>query len=135
MTSKLSKKHAIASKNAGNRNALKHGFAARFRVQDDSERVSKLTAILKEGLDDAQFSAAAKRAAAARSYLEQVVRARDKLLGVICETSQRTEGSEANRSGKLEAFYKQLSRLERYEKEATVRWERAVAVLETAQIK
>jgi hypothetical protein len=124
------------SRSASSRNALKHGFTARRWVPDDGRRVSTLTDILKDGKSGGHVHETAKRAAAARSYLEQVIAARDKLLDAIHNISEITEAEEAasDNSSKLEAYYTQLSRLERYERQATVRWELTVAELEAAHL-
>ena len=105
-------------------------------MRDDGRRVTALTDILQEGKSKDPVSEVAKRAAAARSYLEQVIAGRDTLLNSIHELSQIPEGEEAtsDRSKKLDAFYTQLRRLERYERQATVGWERAVAELEAAHL-
>ena len=124
------------SSSASSRNALKHGFTARRWGSDDGRRISALTAILKEGKSGGHIDETAKRAAAARSSLEQIISARDKLLDAIHNIAQITEAEEAasDNSSKLEACYTQLSRLERYERQATVRWERAVVELEAAHL-
>src|SRR4051812_44692043 len=106
------------SRSAGSRNALKHGFAARLWVRDDGRRVAALTGILREGKSKDSVSEVAKRAAAARAYLEQVIAARDTLLSAIHDLSQIPEGEEA-RSKKLAVYYTQLRQLERYERQAT----------------
>src|SRR5262245_16491765 len=77
------------------RNALKHGVAARLWTRDDGARVTGLTKILQEGRSKHQVEAAAKCAAAARSYLEQVMAARDKLLNAIHDLCQSPEAEEA----------------------------------------
>ena len=57
--------------------------------------------------------------------------ARDKLLNAIHELFQipEAEAATSDKSKKLESYCKQLSRLERYEKQATIRWERTMAEL------
>src|SRR5262245_21886075 len=118
------------------RNALKHGLAARLWTRDDGARVTVLTKILQEGRSKDDVEEAAKRAAAARSYLEQVIAARDKLLDAIHAGSQSAETEQATleKSKNLKDCFTELSRLERYEIQATVRWERAVAELEAARL-
>jgi hypothetical protein len=124
------------SRSASSRNALKHGFAARRWGSDDGRRISALTDIFKEGKSGGRIEETAKRAAAARSYLEEVLLARDKLLSAVYEAFQSTETGDAGveRSNRLQDYYGQLRRLERYEKQATVRWERAVVELEAAHL-
>ena len=132
----MKKVHLKESRSASSRNALKHGFAARVWVRDDGRRVTMLTRILCKGISTGQVNEAAKRAAAARSYLEQVIAERDKLLDAMQDLSQINEEEEpaSNKSSKLESYFTQLRRLERYKKQATVRWERALADLEAAHL-
>ena len=76
------------------------------------------------------------RAAAARSYFEQVMAARDKLLNAICELSLMPHCEEAasDMARQLDYYSMQLNRLERYEKQATIGWERAFAELGAAHL-
>jgi hypothetical protein len=122
-----------SSSNASSRNAVKHGLAAAKWVESEKERIATLAELFKEARSGTRIEQAAKRAAEAREYLEQVIAARDRALAAARDASQESaEGAALDVSEELAACFIKFDRLERYERRATVQWEKALAELEFA---
>lgn len=121
-------------KNKGSRNALKHGLAAQLWTQDDQPRIATLAEMLESEGGGEKVEQAVKRAAKARAYLERVMAVRDEILAVVPALSEVTfvGGAALDRFGELATVCGKLNRLERYERQATLQWERALAELELA---
>src|SRR5262245_39780303 len=110
-------------RSASSRNALKHGLAAAKWVECDKERIATLAELFKNGRSGTRIEQAARQAAEAREYHERVIATRDAAFAASCDAACEEE---------LEMFSIKLDRLERYERQATLQWERALAELELA---
>ena len=126
----------VGIKRARSRNAYKHGLAAQAWAQHDEQRIATLTEILKEGRSGNRIEQAAKRAAEARDYLERVIAVADEILAAAQAGSPIIIAGKAilDRPGAADACCANLSRLQRYERRATLQCERALAELEIAQL-
>jgi hypothetical protein len=121
---------------ASSRNALKHGLAALKWAQVDRQRVSAIEQVLTGGSQDGRIIEAAERAAEAREFLERVTAARDEALQNFLDAARvdLDGGALVDNPGQLQACGDRLDSLRRYEWQAIVRWERAVAELEAAEL-
>jgi hypothetical protein len=120
---------------ASSRNPLKHGLAAAKWAESEKERIATLAELFKEGRSGTLIEQAAIRAAEAREYLERVIATRDKVLAAARDVSaEGAEAADMDVSEELAACSIKLERLERYERRATLQWERALAELELAQL-
>ena len=116
---------------ASSRNALKHGLAADKLARQDKERIASLIKLFKEERSGPRIEQAAQRAAEAREYLERVIATRDTAFAALPE-QEKIEGRNPHDPETLIDHCVRLERLERYERRATVEWERALAELELA---
>lgn len=116
---------------ASSRNALRHGLAASKFAEHDKERIASLTKLFTDGRSGPRIEQAAQRAAEAREYLERVIATRDAAFAALPE-QERVEGSYPHDPETLVDHCVRLERLDRYERRATLQWERALAELELA---
>jgi hypothetical protein len=116
---------------ASSRTALKHGLAANKFAEHDKERIASLTELFKDGRSGPRIERAAQRAAEAREYLEMVIATRDAAFAALPE-QERVEGRNPYDPEALVDHCVRLERLDRYERRATLQWERALAELELA---
>ena len=116
---------------ARSRNALKHGLAADKLAEHDKERIASLIKLFKEGRSGPRLEQAAQRAAEAREYLERVNATRDAAFAALPE-QERVEVRNPHDPKTLVDHCVRLERLDRYERRATLQWERALAELELA---
>jgi hypothetical protein len=126
----------MSTRRASSRNALTHGLTALKWAQVDRQRVSAIEQVLTRGSQEPRIIKAAKRAAEAREVLERVTAARQEALHLFLEAARMdlTGGALVDNPGQLQACGDRLDSLRRYERQAMVRWERAIAELEAAEL-